>query len=285
MQFDSAALRSVIQSFQNPGGESQEHVTYTPFSYGDHPPLPIDPVQHPTPAQRREMEARAQRQQQLEKDAMVEREVAERSMDGGFLSKAASLSVDLSNRAQKGIMAAVTNVQTQASRLVDDYSHKRFLAAFPNFAQQPLLGDFKCKVLSSDLSVPRHTLSGFLDITDQRVCFVGDANLNFSFLLSDVVSIACAIGLQTEVDGRMGQVHVIPLPHPSVVPNIIEVYTAEKMLHRFMVVNDGYKDALSVLDHAWRNAVSVPVDGITYVASSVKKTPTPTSSPLLAEEK
>lgn len=232
--------------------------TYVPFTF-EKAPIPMDQITDPTPAEQRAIDLELKKQKQAEKDEVTRSVVEEKKSKGGLINKLSSVATNVSSQAEKLAKTAVVTGEVQMAKLVDEHASKRFTTAFPAMASSDkLMGDHSAKVLTQEAPF---WFSGFLDITDSHICFVGDNKLNFSFPLSDVVSIQKAVTLQTEGEAPP---YVLQVPHPTVIPSAITIYTRQLQKHVFCDVKS-CKDALNVLDHNWRAVIGKPpVPGVDY---------------------
>eukprot|EP00906_Rhabdomonas_costata_P028062 RCo039818 len=228
--------------------------TYTAFPV-TRIPTPIPEITDLTPAAQAERLAKQKADQLALKEAELKRASEEKGP--GLLGKLSSVAEKVAHTAHKEALQAVTRVQKQALQLVDEFASKRFGGAFPHLASEPLLGDYACRTYSNN--VLQHTLSGYMDITTQHLCFVGDRGVNFEVALADIVSIQLGVSLPTE---NQGAPLILQLPAPQVIPTVIQVYTRTS-LHQFGHFNN-FRDALNVLDHAVRAVNPLPVAGVEY---------------------
>eukprot|EP01012_Entosiphon_sulcatum_P003478 TRINITY_DN11115_c0_g1_i1.p1 TRINITY_DN11115_c0_g1~~TRINITY_DN11115_c0_g1_i1.p1 ORF type:complete len:259 (-),score=48.00 TRINITY_DN11115_c0_g1_i1:69-815(-) len=234
-------------------------LTYAPFAFEvGQCPFPIEAILDPTPAERREAEERDRLAKQQQKEATLARE-AEEKKKAGIMGKLTTVTANVANTVQKGVLTGVATAQKTALHIADEHAVKRYQTAFPTLsAAETLLGDFSCKVLNTGAGAVQY--AGYLQITNGHVCFVGDNKLSFSFPLADVVSVQRAVTLPTENNGLP---YVMQIPAPNVVATAILVYTAQNQMHVFAYFPN-MRDALNVLDHAWRALVAAPVMGYPY---------------------
>jgi len=233
---------------------------YTPLECAQ-PPLPIAPITDPLPSERRALEMARKREDDETRNVEAKVKAEQQKEKGGLLNKLGAVASEYSTKAQIAGGSAFVSAEDKAAKMAEEHATKRFHAAFPTLADtERVLADHACRVLSA--SGPIHTLVGHLDVTPDFLCFLGDDKVTFSIPLADVVSIQRVVTLDTE-DG--GVPHVMQIPRPDVVPTAIAVYTRLGHLHVFDRVK-GLRDALNVLDHAWRAAAGgkIPVPGIPY---------------------
>jgi hypothetical protein len=212
-------------------------------------------INEPTPAERRDLEERSNAEKLAQKEVAVQRSVEETKSKGGVFNKINAMATTVAAQAEKAVTQTVTSAKRGGQALADEHATKRFQAAFPTLAgSEALLGDYSCKALNNG-GAPSYT--GYLQITDRHVCFVGDNRLNFFFPLSDILSIQKAVALPTE---KNSPPFVLPIPHPTVIPTAVQIYTRQNHLHQFAAFGN-IADALNWLDHAWRAAVNIPATG------------------------
>mmetsp|Transcript_68293 Transcript_68293/g.114787 ORF Transcript_68293/g.114787 Transcript_68293/m.114787 type:complete len:219 (-) Transcript_68293:92-748(-) len=216
----------------------------------------------PTPAEQRAIALQTKQAEQEQRQENTKAKIERQESKGGFFSKVSAAATDYASKAEKAARTAYSSAEVQAFKLAEEHSIKRFNTAFPALAStDQLKGDHSCRVVTSG-GAP-HTIGGFLVVTDFHVCFVGDNKVNFSFPLSDVVSIQKAVTLPTK---DQGQPYLLQLPDPNIIPTAITVYTMQKQMHVFSEVTK-CEDALNILDHCWRAVVGKPpIPGADYVA-------------------
>jgi hypothetical protein len=212
-------------------------------------------INEPTPAERRELEERQNAEKFAQKEVAVARAVEDQKAKGGVFNKLNAMATTVAAQAEKAVTQTVTSAKKGGQALADEHATKRFQAAFPTLAgNEALLGDYSCKALNNG-GAPSYT--GYLQITDRHVCFVGDNRLNFFFPLTDILSIQKAVALPTEKNNLP---FVLPIPHSTVIPTAMQIYTRQNHLHQFASFSN-IADALNWLDHAWRAAANVPAGG------------------------
>jgi hypothetical protein len=121
-------------------------------------------------------------------------------------------------------------------------------------------------------------VAGHLHITRFNVCFSSD-QLKEIIPYTELASVQRSVALET-ID--QGPPFFMIVPAPNVVPNCLQIFTVRQQLFQFLdftatiaskagsVMSSALKGtplerAYNFLDHAWRAAVTVPLQGVNYI--------------------
>ncbi|ORC85460.1 uncharacterized protein TM35_000352040 [Trypanosoma theileri] len=268
-------------------------------------PTPDEQYRQYTEQKMQELEQRQEQQRQMEGAPASNNDNNNNNNIGAMFSNAAvnfrNMAQQMAFKVERA-STEVTNVTASRVRQLDrQLSLDRFKNNFPELTAmgEVLLADYSCAAMHAGVRV-----NGHLHITKNYVCFsaqttstlaqatntvlkeaglsAGDGSptgIRQVIPLTEIASIQLSVALET-ID--QGPPFFLPIPAPNVLPTSLQLYTTRQQLFQFLdfesvvakagaVLSDAVKGrpidrAYNYLDHAWRDATSVPLPGVTYVS-------------------
>lgn len=238
-------------------------------------PPPHPACLEPTPVEEYQMAEQQRMLQQQQKDLARQQEAdaAPPAQKASAFFKVVQLASSVATAVEKVAVDAHSKGEKAVRDLVAGKNQERFAINFPELvaAGEQLICDYSCRVMSQG-----QAFSGNLQVTTRHLCFTGDV-LREIIPFAEIASIQKSISLPT-IDN--GPPFIMPIPAPHVLFDTLQVFTVRQQLFQFLSFESHVAKAGAVLtttlkgrpidraynfvDHAWRAATPVPLQGVQY---------------------
>lgn len=245
--------------------------------YNGPAPAPHPPCTDPTPEeeyQQSEANRQAMQQQkvaQAHANANTQQE-QQPSKGSSLLGSLAKVATVVATQVEKTASDLHAKSEREVRRMVAQKNFDRFLANFPELAgSDQLVCDYSCRAMHQGQQVP-----GNLQVTSRHLLFCSDLNREI-LAWSEIASIQRSVALETLDNGPP---FIMPVPAPHVLPTCLQIFTVRGQVIQFLYFESTLLKAGSLftntlkgrpidraynfVDHAWRAAVQVPLQGVQY---------------------
>eukprot|EP01064_Diplonema_japonicum_P017891 TRINITY_DN2632_c0_g7_i1.p1 TRINITY_DN2632_c0_g7~~TRINITY_DN2632_c0_g7_i1.p1 ORF type:complete len:262 (+),score=36.52 TRINITY_DN2632_c0_g7_i1:61-846(+) len=244
------------------------------LKYSGPPPKPVEAVATPTPDEEYEIciEEQKARSAQAHEDSVKAREEASKTKSmmgklGGFTKSALTTMGDAVDKAH-------ASTESMARGQLTSRNQQQFVQEFPALAENSkYVCAYGCKVMHSGQKI-----EGTAFVCSTAVAFTSKIGIRDTFPLNEIASLSPSVALPTSkaMNGKEDSPpYILPLPHPSVQGNCLQLFTTDSKIIQFLEFNDmlvsaskqvtssvkgtAYDRLYNFLDHAWRAYVQVPL--------------------------
>ncbi|KAJ9445795.1 hypothetical protein DIPPA_07782 [Diplonema papillatum] len=245
------------------------------------PPPPAPKVEGPTPDHEFESYVENQKQRQVQAEADVARAKEEAVKTKSMFGKITSTAKGLANSAGDVLNKGHDSVEKSARDQLFSRQQAQFAEHFPELAaSSKFLAAYGCKAMHNGQKV-----DGSINVCSTAISFYSKAGIKEVIALKDIATIVPSVALPTSraMNGAEdGPPFILPLPHPSVLGDTIQLFTTGNQIFQFLqfdnmllgmaqhltasIKTTAYEQCYNWLDHAWRDAVTVPLPGVIYSA-------------------
>jgi hypothetical protein len=242
--------------------------------YTGGPPPPHPACTDPRPDVEFEMHVQ-QKAAQLQQREAAAATASETGSAGGALGKLSMFASSVATKMDKAASELHASGEAKLRVLEHKQAEDRWTIAFPELVASGdvFIVSYQCRVMHQGLA-----LQGELYLSKKHACFLNDT-LREAIPLATVASVQRSVALKT-IDH--GPPFIMPVPAPHVLPECLQLFLTNQQVFQFLdfdsvtakvgsVVTSSLKGrpidrAYNYLDHAWRDAVQVPLPDVQYAA-------------------